>query len=74
MRRSVRVKPDTEKMKRSLRSWLWGVPLDQEVDEGSPFTSRCGRASWSTRGMARRIAREMVLARLGDLGRLTQRA
>ena len=32
----------------------------------SPSTSRCGRASWSSAAWTRRIAREIVLARLGD--------
>ncbi len=32
-------------MKRSLRSWLWRVPLDQEFDEEIALHSRCARAS-----------------------------
>jgi putative ABC transport system permease protein len=57
-------------MKRSLRSWLWGVPLDQEVDEELAFHVEMRTRELVERGVDPRIAREMVLARLGDVDRL----
>jgi putative ABC transport system permease protein len=57
-------------MKRSLRSWLWKVPLDQEVDEEIAFHIAMRTRELVEKGMDPRIAREMVLARLGDVGRL----
>ena len=57
-------------MKRSLRSWLWRVPLDQEVDEEIAFHIEMRTRELVDRGVDPRIAREMVLARLGDVGRL----
>jgi hypothetical protein len=50
------------------------VPLDQEIDEELTSISRCARASWSMRGMDPAAARELVLARIGDLGKLNARA
>jgi hypothetical protein len=57
-------------MKRLLRSWLWRVPLDQEVDEELAFHAEMRTRELVDRGVDPRIAREMVLARLGDVGRL----
>jgi putative ABC transport system permease protein len=57
-------------MRRSLRSWLWRVPLDQEVDEEITFHVEMRTRELVERGMDPTIAREMVLARLGDVGRL----
>jgi putative ABC transport system permease protein len=57
-------------MKRSLRSWLWRVPLDQEVDEEIAFHIEMRTRELVEKGMDARIAREMVLARLGDATRL----
>jgi len=57
-------------MKRSLRSWLWKVPLDQEVDEELAFHVEMRTRELIERGVAPAVAREMVLARLGDVGRL----
>jgi len=57
-------------MKRSLRSWLWRVPLDQEVDEELAFHIEMRTRELVDRGVDPRIAREMVLARLGDVGHL----
>ena len=59
-----------ETMKRSLRSWLWGVPLDQEVDEEIAFHVEMRTRELVDRGLDERVAREMVMARLGDVGRL----
>ena len=57
-------------MKRSLRSWLWRIPLVQEVDEEIGFHIEMRTRELIEKGMDPRIAREMVLARLGDMGRL----
>src|SRR5512134_869931 len=57
-------------MKRSLRSWLWRVPLDQEVDEEIAFHVEMRTRELVDKGVDPRIAREMVLARMGDAGRL----
>lgn len=59
-------------MKRSLRSWLWGVPLNQEVDEEIAFHVELRTRELVERGVDPRIAREMALARLGDIGRLNR--
>jgi putative ABC transport system permease protein len=57
-------------MKRSLRSWLWRVPLDQEVDEEIAFHIEMRTRELVAQGMDPKAAREAVLARLGDLDRL----
>ena len=57
-------------MKHSLRSWLWRVPLDQEVDEEIAFHVEMRTRELVERGVDPRTAREMVLARLGDADRL----
>jgi len=57
-------------MKRSLRSWLWRVPLDQEVDDEIAFHVEMRTRDLVEKGVDPRIAREMVLARIGDASRL----
>jgi putative ABC transport system permease protein len=57
-------------MNRSLRSWLWRVDIAQEVDEEIAFHIEMRTRELVDRGYDPRIAREMVLARLGDVGRL----
>ena len=57
-------------MKRSLRSWLWKVDITQEVDEEIAFHIEMRSRELVERGVDPRIAREMVLARLGDVGAL----
>jgi putative ABC transport system permease protein len=57
-------------MKRSLRSWLWRVDITQEVDEELAFHIEMRTRELVERGVDPRVAREMVLARLGDVGRL----
>src|SRR5262245_27595779 len=57
-------------MKRSLRSWLWRVPLDQEVDEEITFHAEMRTRELVQRGVDPKAAREIVLARLGDVRRL----
>ena len=57
-------------MKRSLRSWLWRVDIDQEVDEELAFHVEMRTRELVEKGLDPPIAREMVLARVGDVGRL----
>ena len=57
-------------MKRSLRSWLWRVPIDREVDEELAFHIEMRTRELVERGMDAKAAREIVLSRIGDLGRL----
>ena len=57
-------------MKRSLRSWLWRVPLDQEVDEELALHIELRTRELVERGMEPTVAREIVLSRIGDLGQL----
>jgi putative ABC transport system permease protein len=57
-------------MKRSLRSWLWRVPLYQEVDEELAFHIEMRTREMVERGMDPKTAREIVLSRIGDLGHL----
>ena len=53
-------------MKRSLRSWLWRVPLDQEVDEELAFHIEMRTRELVERGMDPKAAREIAISRLGD--------
>ena len=57
-------------MKRSLRSWLWRVPLDQEVDEELALHIELRTRELVERGLDPRRARDIVLSRIGDLGHL----
>jgi putative ABC transport system permease protein len=57
-------------MRRSLRSWLWRVPLDQEVDEELSLHIELRTRELVERGMDPQAAREIVLTRIGDLGQL----
>ena len=57
-------------MKRSLRSWLWRVDVTREVDEEIAFHVEMRTRELVDKGVDPRIAREMVLARLGDVNRL----
>ena len=57
-------------MKRSLRSWLWRVPLDQEVDEELALHIEMRTRELIERGLDPRTARDIVLSRIGDLGYL----
>jgi putative ABC transport system permease protein len=57
-------------MKRSLRSWLWRVPLDQEVDEELALHVELRTRELVERGLDPRTARDIVLSRIGDLGQL----
>jgi putative ABC transport system permease protein len=57
-------------VRRSLRSWLWRIPLDQEVDEELAFHIEMRARELVEGGMDPKAAREVVLARIGDAGRL----
>src|SRR5262245_12140198 len=57
-------------MKRSLRSWLWSVPLNQEVDEEIAFHIEMRTRELIDRGVDPKTAREIVCARVGDVSRL----
>ncbi len=57
-------------MKRSLRSWLWRVPVGEEVDEEIAFHLEMRTRELVARGMDPALARETALRRLGDPARL----
>ena len=49
-------------MKRSLRSWLWRVSVDAEVDEEIAFHIEMRTRELVDKGLDPRTAREVVLA------------
>ena len=57
-------------MTRSLRSWLWRVPIDQEVDEELRLHIELRTRELIDRGLEPKTARDIVLSRIGDLGQL----
>jgi putative ABC transport system permease protein len=57
-------------MRRSLRSWLWRVPIAEEVDEELALHIELRTRELVERGMDPKTAREIVLSRIGDLGQL----
>jgi putative ABC transport system permease protein len=57
-------------MKRSLRSWLWRVPIDQEVDDELALHIEMRTREWVERGMDPKAARDLAIKRLGDVARL----
>jgi putative ABC transport system permease protein len=57
-------------MKRSLRSWLWRVPLDQEIDEELSLHLELRTRELVERGMDPREARALALRRMGDVSRV----
>ena len=54
-------------MKRSLRSWLWRVPIDQEIDEELALHIEIRTRELIARGMDPTAARELAIKRLGDI-------
>ena len=54
----------------SLRSWLWRVDVHQEVDDEIAFHIEMRTRELIERGVDPKNARELVLARLGDVRRL----
>jgi putative ABC transport system permease protein len=57
-------------MKRSLRSRLWRVPLDQEIDEELALHLELRQRELVERGMDPAAARELALQRMGDVTRV----
>jgi putative ABC transport system permease protein len=60
-------------MRRSLRSWLWRVPLEQEVDEEIAFHVEMRTRDLITQGTDPKTARAIAIGQLGDLSRLKRR-
>src|SRR5262245_39839653 len=54
-------------MKRSLRSWLWRVPLDQEFDEEIELHIEMRTRELIADGMDSKSARAEAIRRMGDL-------
>ena len=54
-------------MKRSLRSWIWRIPIDREVDEEIAFHVDMRTRELVQGGMDPQVAREHALDRMGDL-------
>jgi putative ABC transport system permease protein len=54
-------------MKRSLRSWLWRVPIDQEVEEELALHLELRTRELVERGVDPNEARHQALERMGDL-------
>ncbi len=57
-------------MKRSLRSWLWRVPLDQEVDEELALHIEMRTRELVEGGMDPDEARARALEKMGDVARV----
>ena len=57
-------------MKRSLRSWLWRVPLEREVDEELALHVEMRTRELVERGVDPATARKLALSRLGDVASL----
>jgi putative ABC transport system permease protein len=57
-------------MKRSLRSWLWRLPIDQEIDEELALHIEIRTRELVARGMDPKTAREVAVSRLGDIASL----
>jgi putative ABC transport system permease protein len=57
-------------MKRSLRSWLWRVSIDQEIDEELALHIEMRTRELVGRGMEPKAARKLAIERLGDVTRL----
>ena len=52
-------------MKRSLRSWLWRIPIDQEVDEELALHVEMRTRELVERGMDPKAARELAVEPAG---------
>ena len=57
-------------MRRSLRSWIWRVPVDEEVDEEIAFHLEMRTRELVDRGLDPARARAQALHRLGDVAAL----
>ena len=54
-------------MKRLLRSWLWRIPPEQEVDEELALHVEMRTREFMARGLDRQTARDLALQRMGDV-------
>jgi putative ABC transport system permease protein len=54
-------------VKRSLRSWLWQVPPDQEIEDEIALHLEMRTREFMALGMDRRRARELAIQRMGDV-------
>ena len=59
-------------MKRLLRSWLWRVPVEEEVDEEIAFHVEMRTRALIAQGKDPTTARQMAVGHLGDVTRLRQ--
>jgi putative ABC transport system permease protein len=59
-------------MKRLLRSWLWRVPVDQEVADEIAMHVELRTRELVEQGMDTRSARELALRRMGDVALVTE--
>ena len=57
-------------MKRSLRSWLWRVPLDQEIDEEIALHIEMRTRELVEGGMDPAAARALAIKNMGDVARV----
>jgi putative ABC transport system permease protein len=57
-------------MKRSLRSWLWRIPIEQEIDEELALHIDMRTRELVERGMDPTTARDLAIRRLGDIAGL----
>ena len=57
-------------MRRLLRSWLWRVPLEQEVDEEIAFHVEMRTRALIAQGKDPKTARQLAIRHLGDVTRL----
>ncbi|HKT80048.1 MAG TPA: ADOP family duplicated permease, partial [Vicinamibacterales bacterium] len=64
------MKPERKSMRRSLRSWLWRIPIDQEVEDEVAFHVEMRTRELVERGVDPKVAREMAVSRMGDVVRL----
>jgi putative ABC transport system permease protein len=57
-------------MRRLLRSWLWRIPVEQEVDEEIAFHVEMRTRAFIAQGKDPRTARRLAMEHLGDVTRL----
>jgi putative ABC transport system permease protein len=57
-------------MMRSLRSWLWRIPLEDEIDEELALHVEMRTRELIERGRDPQAARELAIRRLGDVARV----
>jgi putative ABC transport system permease protein len=57
-------------MRRSLRSWLWRVPVEQEIDEEIAFHVEMRTRELIAQGVDPAAARTAAIGRFGDVARL----